>query len=177
MKALFKRANLPQEVVDGIEDVVRACKQCRLWDRLPAKNVAKTILATTFNQRVWLDLLFSTVFCGGTPRDCTNLHLLDEATVVCMLPLILGRTFAAIRMGIFRWTEPWGFPEEFLADGEKGISSGEMKAWLATNNSTLLPIPPAKGSRHTQFGVVDTHSRAIRGVIHRVDASLVERKV
>ena len=94
-----------------------------------------------------------------------------------MLPLILGRTFAAIRMGIFRWTEPWGFPEEFLADGEKGISSGEMKAWLATNNSTLLPIPPAKGSRHTQFGVVDTHSRAIRGVIHRVDASLVERKV
>ena len=47
MKALFKRANLPQEVVDGVEDVVRACKQCRLWDRLPARNVAKTIIATT----------------------------------------------------------------------------------------------------------------------------------
>ena len=52
-----------------------------------------------------------------------------------------------------------------------------MKAWLEDNNSTLKPRPPAKGTRHSQFGFIDNHSQAVRGSVHRIDGSFVERKV
>ena len=64
-----------------------------------------------------------------------------------------------------------------MSDGEKGIGGEPTKAWLEENPKEPLPIVPAEGSRHTQYGIVDIHSRALRGVLHRVDASLVERKI
>ena len=106
-----------------------------------------------------------------------NLHMLDEATYLCLLPLLPNRTFSGIRQGMIRWTEHWGFPESVIADGEKGIASESMKVWLEEHNCELLPVPPAEGSRHTQFGIIDNHSKAVRGTVHRVDASLVDRKV
>ena len=128
MEALYKRANLPDATVDLVKEVIKTCKQCRLWDRLPARNIVKQTLASLFNDRVWLDILFCTVFCEGPARDCTNLHLLDEASFVCMLPLLTGRSFGAIRVGMTRWTEPWGFPARCVADGEKAVGSEAMKS-------------------------------------------------
>ena len=140
-------------------------------------RVARGHLAERFNEKVWLDLLFVTIFCTGEPEDCVNLHMLDEATYLCLLPLLPNRTFSGIRQGMIRWTEHWGFPESVIADGEKGIASESMKVWLEEHNCELLPVPPAEGSRHTQFGIIDNHSKAVRGTVHRVDASLVDRKV
>ena len=73
--------------------------------------------------------------------------------------------------------EIWGFPEKLAADKEKGICSEATKAWLEANNCRLIPMAPSSGSRHTQFGIIDVHSSALRGVLHRLDSSLVERKV
>ena len=177
MKALFKRANLGNALVEEIPAIIGGCPVCKMWEGLPPRQVARSSLAERFNEKVWLDLLFVTIFCEEEPRDCVNLHMLDEASSICLLPLLANRSFSAIRLGILRWTEPWGFMEAVIADGEKGIGSESMKVWLEENHSQLLPIPPAEGSRHSQFGIIDNHSKAVRGAVHRVDASLVTRKV
>ena len=177
MKALFKRPNLDPALIKEIPKILEDCRICRMWQRLPARQIAKSAFAVRFNQRLWLDLFFCTIFCPGEPTDCTNLHMLDEATYLCLLPLLAGRSFAAIKNGFVNWSGVWGFPEECLADGESGIGSEQMKVWLANNHCSLLPVPPAKGSRHTQYGIVDNQSKAVRGTVHRVDSSLVERGV
>ena len=70
-----------------------------------------------------------------------------------------------------------GFPEAFIADGEKGIASDPFKICLEENNCRLPPISPAKGTRHTRYGIVEVRSRSPRGVLHRVDASFVEQGI
>lgn len=177
MVTLFKKANLDQSLIDDIPNIISQCQMCRMWERLPPKQVYRKELAQRFNDKLWADIFFSTIFCEGDPRECTNLHLLDEATLVTMLPLLLNRTVTAIKQGFLRWFEPYGVPAEVAADAEKGIRAPEMREWLAENHCKLLPLPPATGSRHTQYGLVDVHSKIIRGVVHRVDQSLVERKV
>ena len=108
IQVLLRRANIGKALKD--------CKICSMWQRVPAKQVAKSVHAARFNERVWLDLISITVFCEGVPRDCTGLHMLDEATYLTLLPLLVGRTYAAIKQGIWKWAEPWGFPEGFIAD-------------------------------------------------------------
>ena len=96
---------------------------------------------------------------------------------MCLLPLLAGRTFGAIKLGILNWTGPWGSPESMIADREKGIGGEPMKVWLEENHSKLLPIPPAEGSRHFQARIIDVHSKAVRATVHRIDSSFIERKV
>ena len=126
IQVLLKRANIDSKLVEEVPKILKDCKICNTWQRVPAKQVAKGAHAERFNQRVWLDLMFITVFCEGQPRDCTGLHMLDEATYLTLLPLLVSRTSSAIKQGIWKWVEPWGFPEGFIADGEKGISSNEI---------------------------------------------------
>ena len=126
IQALYRKAGLDRALINETPKILEACKLCRMWDRLPPRQVAASEFAKSFNECLWLDLFFATLFCEGTPRDCTALHCLDEATCLCLLPLLLARTFVAIKQGILRWTEAWGFPAAIVADGEKGISSMGM---------------------------------------------------
>ena len=109
IQVLLRRANIDKALVDEVPNILKDCKICGMWQRLPAKQVVKSAHADRFNERVWLDLIFITVFCEGVPKDCTGLHMLDEATYLTLLPLLVGRTYSAIKQGIMRWVEPWGF--------------------------------------------------------------------
>ena len=104
MQALYKRANLDPVLIKEIPVVLKDCRICGMWQKLPARQIARSSFAQRFNEKVWLDLFFCTIFCEGDPRDCTSLHMLDEATYVCLLPLLAGRTFGAIKMGFCNWS-------------------------------------------------------------------------
>jgi len=130
-----------------------------------------------FNEKLWGDLFFATCFSSGEPQDVVALHLLDEATVLCLLPVLPGRTTGALRAGLTRWVEIWGWPETFAADREKGLCAEEFKIWLEENNCRIIPLPPATGSRHTAYALIDVHSQALRGSLHRLDSSLVEKGI
>lgn len=106
IQVLLKRANIDQALVSEVPKILKDCRICNMWERVPAKQVAKSAHAERFNQRVWLDLTSITVFCDGTPRDCTGLRMLDEATYLTLIPLLVARTSVAIRQGMWKWIEP-----------------------------------------------------------------------
>ena len=108
MQEIGKLAGLDPQLIEEIPKILEDCGICKMWKKLPPKQVAKKARSVRFGQRLWADLFFSTCYCEGVPRDTTALHLLDDATVLCLLPLLAGKTEGAIRGGITRWVEIWG---------------------------------------------------------------------
>ena len=58
MQVLFKRANLDPSLISELKKIIEDCPICRMWMRLPPRQVARGHLAERFNEKVWLDLLF-----------------------------------------------------------------------------------------------------------------------
>ena len=46
MEALFKRANLSDELISEIPLIIDSCKLCKLWSQLPPKQVSKKDLGS-----------------------------------------------------------------------------------------------------------------------------------
>ncbi len=61
MEASFRKAGVPPEVIADVKRIVGECPQCRMWVNLPPRQIAKHYRAQLFNERVWLDIFFSTV--------------------------------------------------------------------------------------------------------------------
>ena len=53
IQALYRKAGLDPALINEIPKILESCKLCRMWDRLPPRQVAASEFAKSFNECLW----------------------------------------------------------------------------------------------------------------------------
>ena len=145
LELMLLRANLPEELIKEVPEILKKCGACKPWAKLPPKQVARADLARDCNETVWFDLLFITANCEGEARNLVILQMIDEASGFQLFAVLPNKSGPSIRAGMQYWFSIFGFPKNLKGDQESGLRSDENRDYFAINDTKLLLLPKAEG--------------------------------
>jgi len=157
MRSLLLAAGVSADTVKLIAAVVDTCRICRSWKRPSASPATSVSLATRFNERIELDLMFY--------KTWIILHLICCATRFSVTSCIPDRSTETILTAITQcWFRLFGPPTEIVTDQEGAMTSESAMAWAEHWHCALRFVP--KGSHaHT----VERHHEILRDTLHKVE--------
>lgn len=185
LQKAFAQAGVPQEVIDAVPEILKACDMCKDRAPLPPRAVVSLRFDSRPNGTLHVDLLFIRLFVehsgveteDGMIPDVTVMHMLDEATRFRIGVELPGKSESSLRGGLFIWMSVFGFPHRLECDEESGMCSEGMKAWLESNGTELCPNPASSTSRHTASGLIESENRVYRNIARRVDGYVIQLRI
>ena len=158
MTELLGAAGLPQPVLDRIPDIIKSCRECRMWAATGNRTIPSLTLSTRFNQHVEFDLLFY--------KSYIIFHLLDRCTRWHAGKPIEDKSESTLRAALNSvWISMFGPMENLYTDGESGFTADAMRSYLKTVGITLKVRAP---NQHAVY--VERHGAVLRLAMHLTES-------
>ena len=167
MRHILKRSGVPLRTLALVGDAVQACAICARWSKPGTKPAVRTQLATSFNERVYGDLLF---FDDGQ----VFLFLIDESIRYSVIVSVTGKSFDTLEQAYRRgWIAQFGPPRSFISDREGALSGDAFGIYLEKTGTTRV-LYTAKDDMHTRLGVLDRRILLFREMAPRLADQLAD---
>ena len=148
MTTILRAAGIHSNVLSRISEVIKNCRECRVWAASGNTTIPTLSLPDQFNQHVEVDLMFYRTFIVFHMIDrCTRWHaglIIDnkeEATLLDALHVC--------------WISIFGAMQKLYSDGESGMTSGNSKQHFIRQGIELKIRAPEQHARHIErYGAI-----------------------
>jgi len=158
MLSILKAADIPEETLRLVGEVVKGCRICRLWQRPGTKSATSSHIATRFNEVVQVDILFV--------RNQNLLHMIDESIRWTAVAIIPDRREQTVLHAISKiWIKLFG-PMKILKTDQEGAIAHEAGAIFCEHHGihrVLLAV-----GQHASH--VERHHEILRQLINKIHA-------
>jgi hypothetical protein len=159
LKKLLHRSGVPMSVLSLVEDALKACNVCRMFEAPQATPIVKIHAALKFNAVVYCDLVFF---------DTVTLFVaVDESIRWTIVVPVEYKDFDSLFQCFRRnWVAHYGYPKKFRADRESVFNSERFATLLAANNCKLELV--TAGDQHSWLGILDRRVQLLRRMFPRI---------
>ena len=160
MARALRAANIPQDILDLIPNVVNNCLECRKW-ALPEHQTVPTLrLSLRFNQHVECDILFY--------KDFSVLHLVCCASRWHNGQVIDNHYDSTMLAAIDRsWIQLFGAMEVLIVDGEGGLTSAYFQEEMKRRGVKVDIRAPRQ---HARF--IERRGAILRHALHTAEEQM-----
>ena len=167
LRTLLHRSGVPLRTLSLVETACDLCHICKRWSATGTRPAARTSLAYSFNESVYIDVVF---FDDGQ----MFLFSIDEAIRYLVIAHIEAKSFEHLET-VFRraWITQFGPPKQIISDKE-GSLAGEMFGAFCDKLGIKRILYTAGDDLHTRLGVLDRRVKLFRQMAPRLADSLAE---
>ena len=141
LKALMQDAGVwKDEYQEELDSINNTCQTCKLYTKTPARPVVSMPLASSFNEKVAMDL--------KSWKGKYILHLIDMFTQLSVSVFIRTKTPQEVVENVLQhWIDAgWGVMEGILVDNDGEFNNEEIREMLSILNIKISSTPWSNGS-------------------------------
>ena len=155
MTKTLRAAGLPNRILDTIPDVIKTCRECRMWAAPPAPATQQSItLPERFGQHVESDLMFYKQYIiFHSVCRCTRWHA-GKAVPSKQEQDLLDALYTS-------WIAVHGPMEHWYIDGESGLHTDAV---LATLSREGIEVKTRAPGQHARF--IERRGAMLRTCLH-----------